>query len=91
VLDTRALVHFHSGEPQKAVEDLQLAVKMNATASKYFHLAQALLAVGDRNGAVAAWKEAEDRGISIETTPVVEQEDLRQFMEKIGASAGPAT
>jgi tetratricopeptide (TPR) repeat protein len=91
ILDTRALVYFHRGEFDKAVEDLQMAVKVNATASKYFHLAEALLAAGDEEGALEAWSEAESRGISIETTPVVEQDDLEQFMQKIQALGAPAT
>jgi tetratricopeptide (TPR) repeat protein len=90
ILDTRALVYLHKGEFDKAVEDLQMAVKAGATASKYFHLAEALLAAGDAQGALEAWHEAEARGISMETTPVVEQEDLEQFMLKIKALEAPA-
>lgn len=92
ILDTRALVYFHRGEPDKAVADLKLAVMVGATASKYFHLAEALLATGDRAGAVEAWKEAQARGISVEKTPIVEQPDLKTFMEKISAlAAAPST
>jgi hypothetical protein len=84
-------VYFHRGEPDKAVEDLRLAVTVGATASKYFHLAEALLAAGDEAGAVEAWKEAVSRGISVEKTPVVEQNDLKQFMKKMESLQGTAT
>ncbi len=85
ILDTRALVYIHRGEFNEAVKDLRLAVKMDVTASKYFHLAEALLGVGDEKGALEAWKLAEARGISIEETPQIEHDDLRTTMQKIEA------
>jgi tetratricopeptide (TPR) repeat protein len=85
ILDTRALVHFHRGDYAAAVKDLQLAVKMQTTASKYFHLAEALLGAGDEAAALAAWEEAEARGISADAVPAVEREDFEAAQRKIGA------
>jgi hypothetical protein len=73
------------------VQDLQLAVKMGATSSKYIHLTEALLAAGNQAAAQAAWKEVVARGISVEKTPVVEQPDLKALMQKMEAlGAGAA-
>ncbi|HYO26260.1 MAG TPA: tetratricopeptide repeat protein, partial [Lacipirellulaceae bacterium] len=83
VLDTRALVYIHSGQFDKAAADLRSAVKMNATASKYFHLTQALLGAGDEAGAVDAWKQAETRGLALEKVPNVEQDDFEATRQKI--------
>lgn len=85
ILDTRALVYLHRGDFADAVKDLQLAVKMGATASKYFHLAQALLGAGDQAGALAAWDKAEAKGISAKTVPGVEVDDFDQTKAKIEA------
>jgi tetratricopeptide (TPR) repeat protein len=83
VLDTRALVYLHRGDFTDAVKDLQLAVKMGATASKYFHLAEALLGAGDEAGALAAWEKAEAKGISAKTVPGIEVEDFERTKVKI--------
>jgi tetratricopeptide (TPR) repeat protein len=83
ILDTRALVHYHRGDFDKAAADLRLAVKMGATASKYFHLAMALLAAGDEAGALDAWAEAEARGISRENVPTLERDALDEMIQKI--------
>ena len=88
ILDTRALVYFHSGKFPEAVEDLQLAVKMNSTASKYFHLTMALLAVGDNAAALDAWDQAELKGVSAETVPDVELEDFEKTKKQIEALRG---
>jgi tetratricopeptide (TPR) repeat protein len=88
ILDTRALVYLHRGEADKAVQDLQLAVMIGATASKYFHLAEAYLAAGNESKAQEAWKEALARNISVETTPVVEQPDLKELMQKMESLQG---
>jgi tetratricopeptide (TPR) repeat protein len=85
ILDTRALVYYHSGKFKEAVKDLTLAVKINSTASKYFHLTMALLAVGDNAAALEAWDQAEIKGISADAVPDVELEDFEQTKQKIEA------
>jgi hypothetical protein len=76
-------VHLHKGDFANAVKDLQLAVKMGATASKYFHLTEALLGAGDEAGALKAWEQAETRGISAESIPDLEKQDFEQTRQKI--------
>ncbi|BBO30654.1 tetratricopeptide repeat protein [Lacipirellula parvula] len=90
VLDTRALVYLQQQQYGPAVEDMKLAVKMNATASKYYHLAAALLGAGDADGAAAAWKEAKARGIGPDAVSDLEKADLEAFTKQIeqGAEAG---
>jgi tetratricopeptide (TPR) repeat protein len=88
VLDTRGLVYLRRNEIPQAVEDFQAAVKVSATASKYFHLAEALLAANDPDGALAAWKQAQDRGLSIDTVPEVERPDFEKTLQKINALQG---
>lgn len=83
VLDTRALVHIKQQQYAPAVEDMKLAVKMNATAGKYYHLAAALLGAGDADGAAAAWKEAKARGIGPDAVSDLEKADLEAFTKKI--------
>jgi cellulose synthase operon protein C len=85
ILDTRALVHLHKGDFASAVKDLRLAVKMGATGSKYFHLTEALLGAGDEAGALEAWEQAEARGVSADSVPVLEQQDFAQTLQKIEA------
>jgi tetratricopeptide (TPR) repeat protein len=89
VLDTRGLVYLHRGEFKPAVEDLKLAVTMNATASKYFHLAEALLGAGDQKAALEAWKEAQARGIAADKVPTVELPDFEETMKKFEALGAP--
>jgi tetratricopeptide (TPR) repeat protein len=88
VLDTRGLVYLRRGEFPQAIEDFQAAVKVNATASKYFHLAEALLAAGDKDAALAAWKEAQARGISAEKVPEVERPDFEKVLQQMNALQG---
>jgi cellulose synthase operon protein C len=92
VLDTRALVHLKQNEPTLAAEDMKLAVLMNPTASKYYHLAAALLGDGDVAGAQAAWKQAQAAGIGPDAVAKLEQQDLAGFSKQIEqAGAAGAT
>jgi len=50
-LDTRAIVYLTNGESKKAIEDLEDAVAIAPTATKYFHLAQAYLEASNKDAA----------------------------------------
>ena len=39
-LDTRGVVFISGGQNARAIDDLQQAIKVQPTASKYFHLAR---------------------------------------------------
>jgi tetratricopeptide (TPR) repeat protein len=92
ILDTRALVYLKQQQYPLAAEDMKQAVRMNPTASKYYHLAAALLGAGDEEGAAAAWKQAQAEGIGPDAVSKLEQQDLEGFTKKIEqASAAGAT
>ncbi len=63
ILDTRAVVHISRQEYTAAINDLELSVTDNPTASKYFHKAVAHLRAGQRRAAVDAWQKAEELGL----------------------------
>lgn len=93
VLDTRALALLKQGKFEPAAEEMKQAVKMNPTASKYFHLASALLGAGDEAGALAAWKQAKDAGIGPDGVSKLEHAELDAFtkkMEQLAASGSTA-
>jgi tetratricopeptide (TPR) repeat protein len=83
ILDTRGLALLKQQQFAPAAEDMKVAVKMNPTASKYYHLASALLGAGDEAGALAAWKQAQAAGIGPDSVSKLEQEDLAAFTAKI--------
>jgi tetratricopeptide (TPR) repeat protein len=85
ILDTRGIVYHAQGDHAKAVADLKLSVMITPTASKYFHLAAAQLAAGDKQGALDAWEQAEEQGIAPEKVSKLEWDDLKQFQKEIEA------
>jgi tetratricopeptide (TPR) repeat protein len=85
ILDTRGIVYHAKREYAKAVDDLKLCVMITPTASKYFHLAAARLAAGDKQGALDAWEQAEEQGIAPEKVSKLEWDDLKQFQKEIEA------
>lgn len=87
ILDTRALVYLKQEQYPLALEDMKQAVRMNPTASKYYHLAAAQLGAGDAAGAAAAWKQAQDQGIGPDAVSKLEQQDLEGFKKKIAEAA----
>ena len=89
ILDTRALVYLGQQQYQQAADDMKLALKSNPTASKYYHLAAALLGIGDQQGALAAWEKAKAEKISPEAISRAERPALEAFMKKIEQVAAP--
>lgn len=57
-LDTYAWVLFRSGELDRARTYIEMAVKYGGNATHYDHLGDILEAIGDIQGAVAAWQTA---------------------------------
>lgn len=91
ILDTRAVVYMSLGQYEQAVADLRLAVTDTPTASKYFHLAQALMGAQQPQAAVDAWDEAVELGLSLDDIGVGERDAYQKLEEKISrlkASAG---
>lgn len=63
ILDTRAVVLISQKQYKPAIQDLELSVTDNPTASKYFHKAVAHLRAGENRAAVEAWQKAEALGL----------------------------
>jgi tetratricopeptide (TPR) repeat protein len=86
ILDTRGVVYHARGDYAKAAEDLRLSVMITPTASKYYHLAAARLAAGDKPGALDAWANAQEQGIAPEKVSKLEWDDLKEFEKLIEAA-----
>jgi tetratricopeptide (TPR) repeat protein len=62
-LDTRGVVYLIGGEGQKAIADLETAVKAAPSSSKWFHLAQAYLHQHDKQKAKKCLEAAKSLGL----------------------------
>jgi tetratricopeptide (TPR) repeat protein len=74
ILDTRAIVYISLKRYPEAIEDLELSVTDNPTASKYFHKAHAHLLAGQNRDAVDAWEKAETLGLNHDAINLMEVE-----------------
>ncbi|QDS96990.1 tetratricopeptide repeat protein [Adhaeretor mobilis] len=83
VLDTRGLIHVARGEGLDAAKDMRMAIRIGATPSKYFHLAQAELLAGNEEAALEAWDRGEKIGLEASVLTPLEQEGFKQAERKI--------
>jgi tetratricopeptide (TPR) repeat protein len=58
LLDTQARVYLTLGQSEKSVSKLEEAIRQAPTATRYFHLSQALNKVGRNEAARDAWRKA---------------------------------
>jgi tetratricopeptide (TPR) repeat protein len=91
ILDTRAVVWISQNQYQKAIDDLELSVTDNPTASKYFHKAQAHLLARQNREAVEAWEKAEELDLSRESLNRMEYEKYDEMKTKIDQIRGGAS
>ena len=63
-LDTRAIVYLNNGESKRAIEDLENAVAIAPSATKYFHLAQAYLEASNKVAAKENLAKARTKGLA---------------------------
>jgi tetratricopeptide (TPR) repeat protein len=80
LLDTRAVVYLKMGQSAPAIKDLEAAVAVNATASKYFHLAQAHRLANDRLAAKVALRKASELGLKADTLDPLERPGYDQLL-----------
>jgi len=66
-LDTRAVVYMTNGESKRAIEDLENAIAIDPSSTKYFHLAQAQLQAGDAEAAKRSLAKARAEGLETGT------------------------
>ena len=86
ILDTRAVVLISQKQYKPAIQDLELSVTDNPTASKYFHKAVAHLRAGENRAAVEAWQKAEALGLGRDSINRMEHElydEMKIEIEKI--------
>jgi tetratricopeptide (TPR) repeat protein len=82
-LDTRAIVYLAAGQPALAIADMEEAIRQSPVAPFYLHLADARLSAGDRTGAVAALREAKNRGLSVESVHPLERDRSKQLLTEL--------
>jgi tetratricopeptide (TPR) repeat protein len=88
ILDTRAVVYISRRQYKEAIEDLELSVTDNATASKYYHKALAHLLAVENREAVDAWEKAEGLGLSRDALNRMEYEQYDETKAKIDQIRG---
>jgi tetratricopeptide (TPR) repeat protein len=80
LLDTRGVIYLTMAQSDRAIDDLQTAAAQSPSASRYFHLAQALAAANKPREARQALDEAKKRGFDVEKVHPLEKPLGRQLM-----------
>jgi tetratricopeptide (TPR) repeat protein len=83
VLDTRGLIHLGAGRSAAAVKDFLAAIKQNPSPVKYFHLARAQHAAGERRAAQVALARA--RGLTEKTLHPLERPAFGALSSELAA------
>jgi tetratricopeptide (TPR) repeat protein len=82
-LDTRAVVHLAQGNPEKAIQDLEVAVASAPEPAMYFHLARARLMADQPEPARLAWVEGERMGLRAASLDPLERPIFEEVRKKI--------
>ncbi len=86
LLDTRAMAQLTCGNADVAVSDLQRVVANGPSGIRYYHLAAAQLAAGNRQAAEAALGTArEEHQLAAEQIPGYEQKAYQELVDALGA------
>lgn len=85
LLDTRGAVALVSGNVQAAVRDFERAVESSPTGIKYFHLAQAQLAAGDRLSAESSFQKAVELGLDEDSISPMELDEYLRVRDALKA------
>ncbi len=83
LLDTRGVVRIANKQYDLAIEDLRLAVTVKHPPLTQYHLARALLLVGDEEAALKHWEKAQKQGLKQEDVPLLERPGYDEFAKKI--------
>lgn len=86
-LDTRATVYLALGQPERAIQDLQDALKRRATPTGLFHLAEALSRAGRQLPATETFRKAVEGGLKEEDLHPLERATFRQLQAELEAAA----
>jgi hypothetical protein len=83
ILDTRAVVLTSQKNFKQAIQDLELSVTDNPTASKYFHKALAHFKANEMRAAVEAWETAEKLGLNRDALNRLEFDEFEEMKTNI--------
>ncbi len=83
ILDTRAVVLIAQQKYNQAIQDLELCVTDNPTASKYYHKALAHYKANEMCAAVEAWEKAESMGLTRDALNRMEFDQFDDMKSKI--------
>jgi len=87
LFDTRAVVYLQLGKSDLALQDLRSALAINPEKSVlYFHLCRALEMAGNAVEAREALRQAEQRGLKVETMDPRERETFLKVRQKLNES-----
>jgi tetratricopeptide (TPR) repeat protein len=84
LLDTRSVVRLGLKKNREALADAQQAVLEDPSPLSYFHLVEALIAVGDTPTALREWQRAcRDFGLSPQALPPIERGKFARIAERL--------
>ena len=86
IMDTRAVIRMARKEYELATEDMKLALAVDPSAAKYYHMARAEALAGHGDEAIQAWEKASDLKIAKEDLPLLEQpgyEETERLIEQL--------
>lgn len=83
ILDTEAVIHTATGEPQKAIELLIEATRETPDPVAFFHLFEAYRAADDPAAAIAAMRQAKRWKIRLIDVPPLERERLAAALRTV--------
>ncbi len=85
-LDTRGMIHLINSQPKLALEDFLRAVAIDPSKpAKDFHLAQAYLAVGDKERAKQSLDTAKTKGLTPSSLHVLERGNYESVFNALGS------
>ncbi|MGD9858293.1 MAG: tetratricopeptide repeat protein, partial [Planctomycetaceae bacterium] len=83
--DTRASISLRLNKPQQAVDDLVEAIDQAGDDPElWFHLSQAYLQTGDREQAREAFRNAEGKGLKLESLHRLQHDGYRKLQQEFG-------
>jgi Flp pilus assembly protein TadD len=83
LLDTRGIVLLATGAKELAERDFSSAIETAANGYRYFHLAQALQALGRTDEARAALQKALEGGVSASTVHPLERAAFEKLLQQL--------
>ena len=77
------MIYLNAGEKERAISDLEKALKAAPSPPKYFHLAQAYLQLNENEKARKALEDGKTRGLPVGLHPL-EVAAYKQVSSKLG-------